>query len=68
MNPKLFLVSTMLVVLASGAKPSKEEQRGLASIKPFCDGKQRLDDFRDIVQEVYLQRSGRGATVSLLKS
>ena len=68
MNPKLFLMSTMLVVLASGAKHSKEDQRGLASIKPFCDGKARLDDFRDIVQEVYLQRSGRGATVSLLKS
>jgi len=69
MNPKLILVSAMLVLAAaSGAKPSKDEQRGLASIKPFCDGKARLDDFRDIVQDVYLQRSGRGATVSLLKS
>ena len=64
MNPKLILVSAMLV-LASGGKPSKEDKRGLASIKPFCDGKARLDDFRDIVQDMYLQHSGRGATVSL---
>ena len=68
MNPKFILVSAMLVLAASGAKPSKDDQRGLASIKPFCNGKARLDDFRDIVQDVYLQRSGRGATVSLLKS
>ena len=68
MNPKLILVSAMLVLAASGAKPAKDDHRGLASIKPFCDGKARLDDFRDIVQDVYLQRSGRGATVSLLKS
>ena len=46
-------------------KTSDNDNRGLRSIRPFCDGKGRLDDFRDIVQDVYLQRSGRGMTVSV---
>jgi len=64
MNPKLILVSIMLVA----ATVAKEDARGLKSIRPFCDGKGRLDDFRDVVQEVYLRQSGRSATVRFYKS
>ena len=60
MNPKLILMSILLVAIAAD---SKEDARGLKSIRPFCDGKGRLDDFRDVVQEVYLRQSGRSATV-----
>ena len=60
MNPKLILMSFLLVATAANAK---EDARGLKSIRPFCDGKGRLDDFRDVVQEVYLRQSGRSATV-----
>ena len=63
MNPKLIILSVALATVAYGAKMS-DDKRGLQSIKPFCDGKGRLDDFRDVVQDVYLQRSGRGMTVS----
>ena len=65
MNPKLILVSFMLATVAYGGKTSDNDNRGLRSIRPFCDGKGRLDDFRDVVQDVYLQRSGRGMTVSV---
>ena len=61
MNPKIFLLSTLLIMAATEAK---DDARGLKSIRPFCDGKGRLDDFRDVVQDLYLQRSGRSATVS----
>mgnify|MGYP003384823815 CR=1 FL=1 len=64
MNPKLIILSVALATVAYGAKMSDNDKRGLQSIKPFCDGKGRLDDFRDVVQDVYLQRSGRGMTVS----
>ena len=60
MNPKLILMSILLVAIDADAK---EDARGLKSIRPFCDGKGRLDDFRDVVQEVYLRQSGRSATV-----
>ena len=59
MNPKLILMSLMLVATVD----AKEDARGLKSIRPFCEGKGRLDDFRDVVQEVYLRQSGRSATV-----
>ena len=67
MNPKLIFVSMMLVA-ATVAKNNFEDARGLRSIRPFCDGKGRLDDFRDVVQEVYLRQSGRSATVRFYKS
>ena len=60
MHSKTFLVVVVVMVVADGGK----EDRGLASIKAFCEGKGRLDDFRDIVQEVYLLRSRRSSTVS----
>ena len=63
MNSKTFLVVTVVMVVADGGKGPTED-RGLASIKAFCEGKGRLDDFRDIVQEVYLLRSRRSSTVS----
>ena len=59
MNPKLILMSLVLVATVD----AKEDARGLKSIQPFCEGKGRLDDFRDVVQEVYLRQSGRSATV-----
>ena len=59
MNPKLILMSLVLVATVN----AKEDARGLKSIRPFCEGKGRLDDFRDVVQEVYLRQSGRSATV-----
>jgi len=59
MNPKLILMSLVLVATID----AKDDARGLKSIRPFCDGKGRLDDFRDVVQEVYLRQSGRSATV-----
>ena len=65
MNPKLILMSFMLATVAYGGKTLDNDNRGLRSIRPFCDGKGRLDDFRDVVQDVYLQRSGRGMTVSV---
>ena len=63
MNSKTFLVVAVVMVVADGGKGPTED-RGLASIKAFCEGKGRLDDFRDIVQEVYLLRSRRSSTVS----
>ena len=63
MNSKTFLVVVVVMVVADGGKGPTED-RGLASIKAFCEGKGRLDDFRDIVQEVYLLRSRRSSTVS----
>ena len=62
MNPKILLMSALLM-MASEAKKYDEDARGLKSIKQFCEGKGRLDDFRDVVQEVYLRQSGRSATV-----
>ena len=58
MNPKI-----ILILLVATAADAKEDARGLKSIRPFCDGKGKLDDFRDVVQEVYLRQSGRSATV-----
>ena len=59
----ILIVAVVMVVVADGGKGPNDE-RGLASIKAFCEGRGRLDDFRDIVQEVYLLRSRRSSTVS----
>ena len=64
MNSKTFLVVVVVMVVVADGGKGPTEDRGLASIKAFCEGKGRLDDFRDIVQEVYLLRSRRSSTVS----
>jgi len=61
MNIKIILLMTIVIVVADGGM---DEARGLKSISAFCEGKGRLDDLRDIVQEVYLLRSRRSSTVS----
>ena len=65
MNIKIILLMTIVIVVADGGKGGPmDEARGLKSISAFCEGKGRLDDLRDIVQEVYLLRSRRSSTVS----
>ena len=64
MHSKTFLVVMVVMVVVTDGGKGPTEDRGLASIKAFCKGRGRLDDFRDIVQEVYLLRSGRSSTVS----
>jgi len=64
MHSKTFLVVMVVMVVVTDGGKGPTEDRGLASIKAFCEGRGRLDDFRDIVQEVYLLRSGRSSTVS----
>ena len=64
MHSKTFLVVMVVMVVVTDGGKGPTDDRGLASIKAFCEGRGRLDDFRDIVQEVYLLRSGRSSTVS----
>ena len=63
MNSKIILLMALAIVVTDGGKGSNDE-KGLDSIKTFCEGKGRLDDFRDIVQDVYFLRSRRSSTVS----
>ena len=64
MDSKIVLIVIVVVVVVADGGKGPTEDRGLASIKAVCEGRGRLDDFRDIIQEVYLLRSRRSSTVS----
>lgn len=39
------------------------EAYGAASIQPFCEGRGRLDDLKDIASDIYVRQTGRAGPV-----
>ena len=57
--PILYLLLLQAVTFATVTA----EAYGAASIQPFCEGRGRLDDLKDIASDIYVRQTGRAGPV-----
>ena len=56
-------VPILLLLHAVAFQTVAAESYGAASIKPFCEGRGRLDDLKDLASDIYVRQTGRAGPV-----
>ena len=63
MIPVPILLRVLLLLHAVTFQTVAAESYGAASIKPFCEGRGRLDDLKDLASDIYVRQTGRAGPV-----
>ena len=61
--PVPILLRLLLLLQAVTFATVTAEAYGAASIQPFCEGRGRLDDLKDIASDIYVRQTGRAGPV-----